>query len=73
MYCVAFVFMMQPLKLMSVLAHSNLNQLNVSEKVVLDGASTKGRCSSSVRQHKIETLITQPDLLQRVTSMVEDI
>lgn len=74
MYCVAIVFMMQQLKSMSVLIHLNSDQLDITEKVVekviMDGASTKGNCFAP--QYNIGTLLPQQDNMQRLSRMIEE-
>lgn len=65
--------MIQQLKLMGVLADPHLYQLDIYEKFVLDGASTKGSGSILVPFHKTGTPELQPDPLHRLTNMVEDL
>lgn len=70
MYCIAAIFSAQQLKFMGVLAHPNLNQLDLNGKVILGCAGTKDSCS--VPEHKTEAVVPQPNPLERLTSVVED-
>lgn len=70
MHYVVVFFIMQQFKPIGLIAHLNKNLLDLFKKVILDGTSPKDSCL--VPQYEIETLISQPDTMQRLASMVKD-
>lgn len=66
-------------ELVGVLIYANLDQLNIYKKVfenvVMDGASTKGSCTSPQRscsaQHNIDTPLPQIDNVQKLSRMID--
>lgn len=55
---------------MGVVIHPNLNQLDIAEKFVFDGASKKNSCSYP--HHNIDTAVSQPYNMLRLLRVVEE-
>lgn len=70
--CVVVVFMMQKLTHMSVNVQPSTNvDDEFSEKVVLGGVSTKGRCSAAHTQN--ETTVPSNNLLRKLVCFIMDV